>query len=301
MIMSSALSLATSHLLGFVFGILMYGWYLGLFFRLLEGIWARRWRSKVVVGITLLLFVLTLLNTVLCMVDEYDAWVKHSENRALNGYLSLPWQNKAEVEFFFLITSANLVDILLIYRLYVLWDKNLLVVAAPAVLFIVTNIIQYITIFATFGLQDPTGGRHLQKFFIDGSYFTIAGALAIHTFYTSMIIARLWSTTRGQGRSIYNRISYFTVQSGLLWTVTYIFYASFSLAVYIAPAIFLKYIVVMVIAIAPLLIVKQLHENDADATGSSVKGGRSPLVGGSDLEKAGYGHDERDKTSTSTS
>ncbi|KAG9011635.1 hypothetical protein FRB95_014346 [Tulasnella sp. JGI-2019a] len=304
MIMPGDLSMTTGHLLGFGFGMLMYGWYLGLFFRLLDGLWARRWRSKVVVGLVFLLFILTTLNIVLCIVNEYDAWVKHSNNGALNWFLTEPWKIKDEVDYFFLGSSATTFDILLLWRLYLIWDKNILIVAAPVILLIVDIIIQFVIIFTTFAIQDPTGGHRYGKLFLNGTYFTTGGALVIHTYYTSMIIARLWSTTRTQGRCLFDRLSYVAVQSGLIWTIIYIFFASFSLAGYVGGVVFLKYIVIMVIGIVPLLIVKQLHANpcNADAAGSLVEGSASVRPRsdeGGDMEKAEYGHDEKDKTSTS--
>ncbi|KAG9038799.1 hypothetical protein FRB95_014348 [Tulasnella sp. JGI-2019a] len=132
-----------------------------------------------------------------------------------------------------------------------------------------------------FAIRDGTGGPRFYKVFFDCDILTTTGSTLVNVYCTSLIIVRLWRIGRRththEGRSLYNHVIFSVVQSGALYTVTVILFASISLMGYYGVTIFMKFIVIMVMAIGPLLIVKQLQEkipsepNVTDAL--SVEGG----------------------------
>ncbi|KAG9013772.1 hypothetical protein FRB94_000752 [Tulasnella sp. JGI-2019a] len=88
-----------------------------------------------------------------------------------------------------------------------------------------------------FAIRDGTGGPRFYKVFFDCDILTTTGSTLVNVYCTSLIIVRLWRIGRRththEGRSLYNHVIFSVVQSGALYTVTVILFASISLMGYL--------------------------------------------------------------------
>ncbi|KAG8997059.1 hypothetical protein FRB93_000552 [Tulasnella sp. JGI-2019a] len=263
--MAGDLPLDVAHLLGFGASMFLYGWYACMFQKLIRGLWARRRRSRVVVWVTISLFVVTTVNLALCVVDDYNAWIKYRVSPGIEIYYGLEtWTAIRPMQYILLNTAATIADILVCWRLYAIFDKNLWVVIFPAVLLVVDIGVGFTVCFTSIAIRSNSGGAKYNEFFIIGDIINTGGTLLVNIFSTSLIITRLWwvgrRTRTNQGRSIYNSVIISMIQSGALYTVSLLLFTLFSLVNYMGAGAFMKYILVMVIAISPLLIVMQLNQ-----------------------------------------
>ncbi|KAG8984068.1 hypothetical protein FRB94_007796 [Tulasnella sp. JGI-2019a] len=258
------LHIGTGNLMGFCVGMVLYGGYLGLCARLFEGLWERRRSSKVAVWIIVSLFFLTTVNIAMCITDQVGAWIKHHPE-GVDAYLSpLTWSPSRQMTNTLLTITSGLVDILVFWRLYVLWDMSRIVVSFPACLIVVDIGLGLSASVVAWSTQDITGGPRFSKYLVAITiYLTVVTAL-VHILCTSLIIGRLWwigrNSMTAQSRSLYNVVITAVVQSGALYTGTSVIYSAFLISGYYGIFSFVKYIYIMVIAVAPLLLVAQLHE-----------------------------------------
>ncbi|KAG8883312.1 hypothetical protein FRB97_006876 [Tulasnella sp. 331] len=244
----------------------LYGWYFGMFLDIIiEGLWARRRRSKVLIWVTKSLFVVTTLNIIICAADEYNAWLKHHTHAAVMAYFFTRTSEDIKLVSYVLIQFAEtLADSLLLWRLYVIWNKNKLIAMVPAALLVSDFVIgTTVCVMALVTRNDYRGARYTRVFFtldiIDSG-----NAILLNGFCTTFIILRLWwvgrRTSTPHGRSLYKAVIISLVESGALFTVTLILFTIFILGGYDNLGALFKYLLIMAIAIAPMFIVTHLNE-----------------------------------------
>ncbi|KAG8864042.1 hypothetical protein FRB96_006915 [Tulasnella sp. 330] len=264
----------------------MYGWYLGAFLEVIGGLWARRKQSRVLAWITISLFMVTTLNLVFCATNEYNAWIKHTAAPGVAAYLGLA--NIVPIRWisYFLIELAEvLADTLLIWRLYVIWNKNKLIIILPAIL-LASDFAMGTVIWLMAMITGITGraSRFTEAFFV----LSIANstcAIVLNVFSTSLVISRLWWDSRRAStphtRGLYKAVIVSLVESGALFTTTLIIYAAFTFVEMDGLAALFQYFYIMVIAIAPLFIVIHLNASfPAPLVHSSVSVDMAPPTSG---------------------
>ncbi|KAG9008352.1 hypothetical protein FRB94_013399 [Tulasnella sp. JGI-2019a] len=259
------LPLDVAHLLGFGASMLLYGWYSCMFQGMIKGLWARRRRSRVVVWVTISLFLITTSNIALCVASNYNGWIKYRVNPGVEIYYGPnTWTANKCVQGILICIAAAVADILVCWRLYAIWDKNWQIVLFPAVLVVVDISLGLTICIIAIATRSYDGGPKYSTLFRICEYANTAGTLTTNIYATSLIIARLWGigsrTQTPQGRGVYNSVILSVVQSGALQTTSLLVFTVFLFTGHYGVGAFMQYIVIMVIAISPLLIVMQLNE-----------------------------------------
>ncbi|KAG8853656.1 hypothetical protein FRB96_008073 [Tulasnella sp. 330] len=236
--MAGDLPLDTAHLLGFAVSMLMYGWYLSMFLRVIEGLWARRRRSKVAVWVTISLFFVTTLNLFLCAMDEYNAWIKYRADPGVTAYLAQVNTVVIRSATYFLIEFAGiLADILVIWRLYAIWNKNVWIAIFPAALLLSDFAVGITVCVMVIVPRRSYSGAQYSKAFIIMDILNSASTILLNVFSTALVISRLWWDARRantlQGRNLYKAVIVSLVESGALFTVTLILFTAFVLVGYL--------------------------------------------------------------------
>ncbi|KAG9012903.1 hypothetical protein FRB94_004713 [Tulasnella sp. JGI-2019a] len=289
--MTDDMPIATGHILGLAAGMGLYGWYLATFLRVFAGLWARRRSSKVVTWITIILFLLTNLNIAMCIAEEYNAWILYRVDPGLQVYFSFGvWSNPREVGNILLLLGGMVADILVCWRLYAIWNQNRLVILFPASFIVADTALGLGIHFITIKTHNILGGPRYANYFRFGYIVATVGTVLVHLYCTAMIAARLWWIGRraqnAQGRSLYNVVIMSLVQSGALYTVTLVVYTILQTTGYYGVGAFVNYILVMVIAIAPLLLVVQLHEKITSES-NTTENNRRPRLSRSEPSRSG--------------
>ncbi|KAG8883812.1 hypothetical protein FRB97_005815 [Tulasnella sp. 331] len=171
-----------------------------------------------------------------------------------------------DVESHYFIECAEIMaDVLLIWRLYVIWHKNKKIIILPAVL-LASDFAMGTTIWlmAIITGINRRASQFSQAFFVL-SIVNSTCALLLNVYSTTLVISRLWWDSRRastpQTRGLYKTVIVSLVESGAMFTVTLILYSLFILLEIDGLTAFSQYVFTMVIAIAPMLIVIHLHEN----------------------------------------
>ncbi|KAG8873433.1 hypothetical protein FRB97_006733 [Tulasnella sp. 331] len=248
------LSTAGANLMGFLVSMLMYGFYVGMFAGTIQKQWERRKVAPVVCWVTIALFIITTVNTSFHIVDASNAWVNYPGGP--NAYFSSSSPLFA-LKDFFLATASILADILLCWRLRIIWARRRFVVIIAVFLLCAQATFEIIFIAMSFAWVHPPPLA---------IYYLAAGCGVItNIFCTSMIAGRLWYVGRRTealaDTKIYKTIILSLVESGALYTGTLLLWIAFT----IAPGghnVFdmLTYIVTMVIPTASILLVFQITE-----------------------------------------
>ncbi|KAG8883478.1 hypothetical protein FRB98_003107 [Tulasnella sp. 332] len=213
--MAGDLPVDTAHLLGLAVSMLMYGWYISMFLRVIEGLWARRRRSRVVVWVTIGLFLVTTLNLMLCAVDEYNAWIKHRTDPGVVAYFSLTnFMTIRPVIYGLMTTAMTSADILVIWRLYAIWNKSNLIIILPAVLLVSDFAIGATVSITAIVIGSNFGGAHHKA-------LTIANTMSS----TNGVLLNVSSTALAVIVSL--------VESGALFTVTLVLFTVFNSTEYL--------------------------------------------------------------------
>ncbi|KAG8853156.1 hypothetical protein FRB96_008408 [Tulasnella sp. 330] len=260
--MASGMPLEVANLLGLMVAMVMYGVYLVMFLGTIDELWIRRKRSAFVFYITLCLFVATTGNVVLFNVDTYNAWVKY-RSIGTNNYFSSYWTIIVPLKYLFAFMAGFTADILMCWRLYIVWSRNRKVIIVPALLLII-DFFSTIFIVVVGFLGYNSAGCYNSMYVIAG---VISGSCAaiMNVTATSLIVGKLWSASRvsgnHEGRSLYKRIIVTLIESGTLYTGLMVVW----IVMIVIPDgygayCFLNRILIMVTAISPMLIVLRLNE-----------------------------------------
>ncbi|KAG9008354.1 hypothetical protein FRB94_013401 [Tulasnella sp. JGI-2019a] len=147
-------------------------------------------------------------------------------------------------------------------------------------------VIGFATSITSIATRSNSGGPKYATFTLIGEILNTAGTLLVNVYSTSLIIVRLWwissRVQTPQGRSLRNSVIMSVIQSGALYTVTLSVYAGLSFTGHVGVCAFVMYILIVVIAISPLLIVTQLGRkflSEPDGVDSSAA--RDEAVNGS--------------------
>ncbi|KAG8883962.1 hypothetical protein FRB98_002670 [Tulasnella sp. 332] len=258
--MADILPLDVAHLMGFLIAMSLYGLYIGMVIRTIKKQWANRAEAPVIAWVTVALLVL--IGTVLIVVDVRTAWINHWPGVA--NYFLLSWTPIRPLRALFLALAGIICDILLCWRLYVIWDSKRSVIIVPALLLAVETISVVVLVTLSFKLRIPndTSTSPNHSSLLAAAYAAGVCVALMNITCTSLIIVRLFKTGRTEGRTNFETILDSFVESGALFTLTLLSWLLFA----VIPRangvnVFFAYVLVMVTPITALLIAIHLTEN----------------------------------------
>ncbi|KAG8995594.1 hypothetical protein FRB93_001098 [Tulasnella sp. JGI-2019a] len=279
----SDLPLGAANLIGFLVGMILYGLYVGLFVGAIGIQWVRRKTSPVVAWVTIILFLTTTVNAALIASDAFNAWIKYGADPGGAAYFRDMWTPIKPLRQFFIAVVASTADILLLWRLYVIWSGRLSVVIGPAIILFVEITSAIILDALTWHFVPAQASPAHQRLAVEGFVFVVGVTVLFNIVCTGLIIARLWYVGRNyatQGRSLYKSIIVSLVESGALYTVTMILNIVFAVTPGCAGLYaFISYVLVMMIPIASMLIVNHVTDRIITPEHSrDIKMGRISVV-----------------------
>ncbi|KAG9023313.1 hypothetical protein FRB95_013267, partial [Tulasnella sp. JGI-2019a] len=127
----SDLPLDVANLMGFLVAMMLYRLYVGQFVGAVGMQWVRWKTSPVVAWVTITLFVITTVNIILFILDASNGFIKHSADPGTLGYFRDMWTPIKPLRQFGVTIAGIVADILLLWRVYIIWSRKLLVVVGP--------------------------------------------------------------------------------------------------------------------------------------------------------------------------
>ncbi|KAG8985610.1 hypothetical protein FRB93_005768 [Tulasnella sp. JGI-2019a] len=191
-------------------------------------------------------------------------FIRHQENPGVVPYIETVWTQKVPPQRvllpnLFLMAAVFTSDLLLLWRVHIVWARSWRITAIPSFFLGVEMILQFLLIVR---VARPPAATTLMMAF--------AGSTAlVNTMCTALIAGRLWwvggTPHRTQAsNSLYKSIIAKLIESGALYTATVLVLVSFTAAQgYMGVGAFLTYVYTMIVAIAPMLLVLQLNETTA--------------------------------------
>ncbi|KAG8872241.1 hypothetical protein FRB97_007837 [Tulasnella sp. 331] len=251
--------LDAAHFMGLIFSMGLYGIFLTMFSSSIRPLWNRRHRGTFVLIITICLFITTTGNVAIFIAVNYNAFVRYRQNPGVEAYLQAEWTlivplESAVLPSVFMAIAIFVCDLLLLWRLHLVWSKHRWVVIVPATFLFIESVLS--TVLCVMAALH-TGSLDT----------TIACGIAtdlVNFICTPLIAGRLWWVgrrgERQDTRSLYMTLVTRFIESGSLYTMTQIVYMGFTFTPgYPGVSTFLTYIFTMVIAIAPMLLVLHLN------------------------------------------
>jgi len=198
-----ALSISTAELVGMIIHSTLYGLYIVLFIGSLYVPWSRRRRygrggqpiNIILLTVTIILFFLITIHWVLQFTRLVDAFVYHYDDEGgPDAYYEYAANIKNVVKTAFYVAQTFVGDFTMVYRLYVVWGRNLWVIILPCL--------------TSFGLLVAGSGvvyefSHLSQ--NESVFITSAGHWVLTVFATTLttniivtvlIAYRIWSIHR---------------------------------------------------------------------------------------------------------
>ncbi|KAG8985611.1 hypothetical protein FRB94_004956 [Tulasnella sp. JGI-2019a] len=257
--------LDVAHFVGLLVALFLYGVFFVMFTLSIRPLWNRRHRSKFVVVVTICVFVIATVNIGIYISMNHVAFTKHGNSAVVVAYLKKVYSpmiplRTAFLPDFFLAAAAITSDILLIWRLYIIWSRNLYVVMAPILLLVLETATELFLVVEAFLHTEP-GQRGFP-----GVVIVCAISIGLlNVICTASIVGRLWwiggrHTQPRDTRSLYKTIVTRMIESGTLYTLSLLVFAAFStLGTYPGISTLLGYMFTMIAAIAPMLLVLHLN------------------------------------------
>ncbi|KAG9029856.1 hypothetical protein FRB95_004774 [Tulasnella sp. JGI-2019a] len=256
-----------AHFFGPLLSVWLYALFLSMFLSAIWPLWRRRHRpgGKFVVAVTLCLFVTATGLIVTTVAKGYDIFVKGSASLDTAGYSDKGYLLKVALNGWFFVVAIWNAEVILIWRLWIVWSRDWRVAILPAALFLI-ELASGIALCATFGPGNSLNTTVHNGHGIPGFLSAIC-LLLVNMICTPMVIARLWWAGRQvqirQTRSLYQTVTIRLIESGSLYTV-----ASFVWVMSILPpgspypgvAVFLNYVFQMVLSTAPMMIFSLLSQ-----------------------------------------
>ncbi|KAG8994781.1 hypothetical protein FRB94_009659 [Tulasnella sp. JGI-2019a] len=95
--------------------------------------WVRRKTSPVVTWVTIILFVTTTANALLSILDVSNGFIKYGADPGTIGYFKDMWTPVRPLRRFGIAAVGSVADILLLWRLNIIWSGKRSVVIGPAI------------------------------------------------------------------------------------------------------------------------------------------------------------------------
>ncbi|KAG8994782.1 hypothetical protein FRB94_009660 [Tulasnella sp. JGI-2019a] len=258
---------------------LLYGLYVGQFVGAVGMQWVRRKTSPVVTWVTIVLFVTTTVNALLFILDASNGFVKYGTDPGVVGYFRDMWTPIKPLRQFGIAIVGSVADILLLWRLHIIWSGKRSVVIGPAIILFIEIATAFVMNSLTWHFIPSQASPAHQKLAVTGIVFVVSMSLLFNIACTGLIVARLWYVGRNhatQGRSLYHSIIVSLIESGALYTTTLVLNMIFIVTPgFYGLSSFISYVVVMIIPIASMLIVNHVAASlDTPEHSRDIKMGR---------------------------
>ncbi|KAG8986489.1 hypothetical protein FRB93_005259 [Tulasnella sp. JGI-2019a] len=230
-------------------------------------LWKRRHRTYFVLVITVCLLITSTANAGLFIGQGYSAFIKHggSPGGVVDYYNG--WSVFQPLSNFCLVAAVVNADVLLIFRLYMIWSRNRWVAVAPFILVLLECAAAIILCVMSAVPSEASYSSHHELHELAVILSGVCTVL-VNVICTPMIVGRLWWVSRrGQARdsrSLYTVVIVRLIESGSLYTITLLVWIVFQVIPNNGVGLFTNYIFIMIIAISPMLIV--LHLNSASSS-----------------------------------
>ncbi|KAG8978927.1 hypothetical protein FRB94_012275 [Tulasnella sp. JGI-2019a] len=259
------ISLDTANFFGLLLSVWLYGLFLRMFLASIWPLWTRRHRSggRFIVAVTLWLFVTATSHIVISVAKGYDRFI---ECRDVAEYSEADYLLKVTIDGWIFLLAIWNVEVILIWRLWVVWSGDWRVTLLPIVLFTIEFVVGMVPCFQI----GPSkafdnayhGARSMEEKIVASVCLCLVNAIC-----TPFVIARLWWIGRRaqipQTRSLYRTVAFRLVESGSLYTVASLVWISFHLPsgrMYPGYSVFINYMFQMIVAVAPMMIFKHLSQ-----------------------------------------
>ncbi|KAG8985612.1 hypothetical protein FRB93_005770 [Tulasnella sp. JGI-2019a] len=275
--------LDVAHFAGLLVALYLYGILIVMFAASIRPLWNRRHRSKFVLVVTICVFVIATVNMGIYISMNYNAFTKYKSREEAVAYLNEVYSptiplRKAILSDFFLAATTIASDVLLIWRVYVIWSRNVWIIVPPIFFLVLETGGELFLVVEAF--LHPQPGKTGYPAVLIMSAISIA---LLNVMCTVSIVGRLWwiggkNVQPRETRSLYKTIVMRMIESGTLYTVTLLVFAIFStLGSYPGIATFVVYAFIMIAAIAPMLLVMHLNattRSEMHIVEENVTGGR---------------------------
>ncbi|KAG9023669.1 hypothetical protein FRB95_012644 [Tulasnella sp. JGI-2019a] len=215
------MKLDVANFLGLLVSLMMYGLYLVMFFATIEDQWRRRKRIPVAVYVTICLFATTTGNVALFIADFYNAWANCGDVDVIE-YFANTRTPILPLRYLFITISGAIADVLMCWRLYIIWSRNLRILIFPVLLLCIEVVLSVLLCALSFVGYRSTGKYH--KTYLVMSIIAGACTLIMNMTCTALIVGKLWSARHKslaiERRSLYKAVSITLIESGTLYTGT---------------------------------------------------------------------------------
>jgi len=268
--MAKALPLATAHMIGFVIALMLYGVYFALFFLTLCA-YKRSPRAfpsfDIVRCAIITLFILTTAQVGLFILDIFEAFIRYQQNPGTDPFFDRKNDPIGSTKDVLLYTSGLVGDMLICWRLYMIWSRSVRVIILPLITLSSYAVGAVLIAYYEYRGVPEEGGPHYVLVEVLSLCCLLLG-LITNCYTTSLIVGRLWWTGRQvqlmddlivrDQKNWYSSIIRAIVESGALYTMAILTTIIISASVPGSAEIF-GYTDAMIAGIAPTLLVMQLH------------------------------------------
>ncbi|KAG8987190.1 hypothetical protein FRB93_004904 [Tulasnella sp. JGI-2019a] len=264
----ATLAVDDAHMIGLICALLLYGVYISLFattmwvYKVPRGIRVDTVRLAVVI-----LFVLSTASIVVLIIDNRNAWLRYRVTPGSLVYFNRKDNLIGPCKDLLLYSAAIVGDILIVWRLYMVWSRSRRIIVVPIVTLVLYGIAGITICFFEFHsvlyLNDDRFG-HLKDV---TTFVAIILGFVTNVYTTAFIVGRMWLTGRqtrlparaaGRATNWYMPLIRALVGSAALYTLLAIATIIVSASVKNGSIIF-GYLDPMGIGIAPTLLVLQLN------------------------------------------
>ncbi|KAG8953605.1 hypothetical protein FRC03_011683 [Tulasnella sp. 419] len=260
--MTRGVTLEGAFLLGTFISVLLYGIYVSIFILAMSGMSQFQRKSYVAPVVIVLLFVLTTASIILQIVDIFVAFIDHSED-VKRYFLMRSRRTLAGAIDAILFFNLSLGDAFMIWRLYAIWNNNIHVLWLPVILAIAGAVCGAVCVgfeLRMMTLRDPTFASPVYTW----SLASICLSLCLTVIVTFLICFRLLRVSRtvapiSERGSFYNKFMAALIESGAIYAITILLWASLVGAKQTRAANTASYLLTVIPGIVPTLIITRLH------------------------------------------
>ncbi|KAG8991737.1 hypothetical protein FRB93_002583 [Tulasnella sp. JGI-2019a] len=260
----------TAHFFGLVLSTWLYVIFLRMF---LSSIWPlgdRRHQpgGKFVVATTSCLFVTATSHIVIGVAKGYDLFITYRDLPGLMRYTEERFLLKATLSSWFFMLAIWNAEVILIWRLWIIWSRDWRVVIPPAVFFVI-EFAAGIFLCVKIGPRDAFDNPRCERYDEEQMMLGIS-LLLVNLICTPLVVVRLWWVGRyvqiRQTQRLYQTIAIRLIESGGLYTAVSIVWVISDLwsgTSFPGIAILINYVFQITIAIAPMMIFSLLSRKAA--------------------------------------
>ncbi|KAG8886330.1 hypothetical protein FRB98_001315 [Tulasnella sp. 332] len=263
-------ALDTAALVGMGISLIAYGLYIGLFIACIYSLRLKNFSNNLVNISLIVLFILVSATTLLNFLNVFNSFVTNRDTKGTLAALAVPNPLSAASSVLYFI-SATITEGLLMWRLYVVWSRNILVCVAPAFIFCCYIVSGGAIVVLTYLQEGPDDDSYtkLKAIFIPSTAIiliiqsvTVSVLIAARLIRMSKVMAAMVPSRRG----FYHRIISVIVESAALYALMALVVAILRFLDLPRAAWIILFLGPVMSGLIPTMIVCQLHFGAAIAS-----------------------------------